>query len=238
MSKNPKVTIALAFLLTFLLGMGAGYLLRGGLQHVPERIDTSDRIAAEYGPDAAERGEGDVRRGRLAPEPPEERRSREYNGDRMHRNGDRPVEQRERQERYQSGEQIDRDRRDGDSQPGNGDPRWRSDDNGERPDYSRFRNRLKTELGLSDETADELFEVLREHRQAIREEMEGKRERMSEVFREMKVELEEELSEILTEEQWETWQEMFTPRDDRWRQGREGDTGSQRNRDNRYRDRD
>ncbi len=32
MSKNPKVTIALAFVLTFLIGIGSGYLLRGSIQ--------------------------------------------------------------------------------------------------------------------------------------------------------------------------------------------------------------
>ncbi len=47
MSRNPKSTIALAFILTFLMGLGAGYLLRGSIQpagtgHV---VSTYDEMA-------------------------------------------------------------------------------------------------------------------------------------------------------------------------------------------------
>ncbi len=82
MSKNPKVTIALVFVLTFLIGLGAGYLLCGSLQHYvhaqefypvddpddPERI-APDRMAPEPAPMTSvdERAEMDGEDEALAP---------------------------------------------------------------------------------------------------------------------------------------------------------------------------
>ena len=203
MSNNPKITIALAFALTLLIGIGAGYLLRGGIQS-----GVSEQVAVGQQEEQSNWSRSD--------RPDRGQRERAEREDRDRRVEDREVRREDREFRGQ-------DRQD---RPGGGERREQyhdRDNDGERRDYSRFRNRLQEDLGLTDEKAEELFAVLREHRETIKHEMSQKRERMSEVVEELKQELEEELSGILTEEQWEIWQEKFTPRKDRQRRNRDTD---------------
>ena len=210
MSKNPKVTIALAFVLTFLIGIGAGYLLRGSVQpDAPAVSIASGEVPDELPEERSElqrqgRGEGaGVGSGQrsISPEQADQRHAEPQPRDRENGRYDRDV---------------DETRRDRDP---NGDGReWRRDEDRRDRDernYNRLKMRLKKELDLSDETAETFFSLIEEHREKVREDIVLSHRKIREKHYELQDELEQNLSEILTDEQLETWSERFAPKRDR-----------------------
>lgn len=232
MSKNPKLTIALAFILTFLIGVGAGYLMRGSLQPITEDYQLSEGADRSPGIVGTTPDEHHGRQGwrQDSVENEGERQGQGSAGqagrvdreERSYGDSERRIEDREGR-RSEERELDDRERRglDRDSES-----KWQSDSERGRPDYERFRNRIKRDLNLSDEKADELFHVMGEHREAIRGQMKENHQRAMMVIREMKEEFEEEIAELLTEEQWQIWQEKYSPRQEH--RNRRGDGNQQR----------
>lgn len=178
MNKNVKITIAVAFVLTLLIGMGAGFLMRGDI-----KIDASGEEALRLEgrqntrSAAIQQNEGTFRRDRQAYRNDEFRQRRD---DRLRQNKEEEYPRRTR-------------------------------------DFSRMKNHLQRELNLSDETLEELFSVLDEHRETVRENVIENQKRMRESMGQLREQLSEKLSEILTEEQMQKWEKSFAPRMERLR---------------------
>ncbi|MBP3191226.1 hypothetical protein [Natronogracilivirga saccharolytica] len=215
MSKNPKVTIALAFLLTFLIGIGAGYLLRGSVQPgaytAQMSYDMPDDTVAEGQDELVREGRGEgagAGQRSLAERDGDQRRTEAGERDEDHRRYGRnedEVRQRDRdeQDREWRREEYRRDR--------------------EARNYEQLRKRLKDELNLSEETAEHFFSLLEEHRHKVRDDIVTSYRKIREKHHQLQDELEEKLSEILTEEQLEAWSERFAPKRDRTRRAEEPD---------------
>lgn len=198
MSKNPKLTIAVAFLITFLIGLGAGYLL-GGKMHqtvADQRIIDTDESERVYTEDMLRRGEREPRIDRDTRE-----ESRELYRDEERR------EERDRLDRYR-----EQDRQE--ARPG-----W--DDN-------RLKRRLTRDLELTEETADELFSVLIHHRELGKEMFFEHRQTFQDNFRQLQEQLENDVAEILTEEQMEIWLEKYSPWQNGMHRGPESQRGRER----------
>lgn len=181
MSKNPKLTIALAFVFTFLIGVGAGYLLRGGIQ--PTTVN-EDMIRRDAMPGSSQMDENGMRD--QGGQPPDQTTT-----DR----GERYRDEDRRGESRQDGKYDDRDDDDDDDRPA-----W---------DHRRLKKRLARDLELSDETTDELFSILEHHRELGKEAFIEHKESFHEKVEQLQLELEEDLSEILTEEQMEVWRKKY-----------------------------
>ncbi len=199
MSRNPKVTIALAFVLTFLIGVGAGYLFRGEVQLSPAdrgavSLDETSRGWRADDADQENRVVPDDRRTGLRGE------LRDESGWGQRDYDDRP--------------RTDRDRRDDARRYRDQEP-----DSRDRHEYGRMKERLKKELSLSDETAEAFFNILELHREQVKENILDQQKTIRAQYQELGEELEEELSEVLTPEQMEMWQEKFAPRLERYRRG-------------------
>ncbi|MEX0681091.1 MAG: hypothetical protein WD097_06880 [Balneolales bacterium] len=215
MSKNPKLTIALAFVLTFLVGIGAGYMIQGQVQ---QKI-TGEQMAMEDHSFQRSRPPGDrnqmgresqqiARDARPRGEQFEQRREdrRDTNVTIRNERNDNSQSQRERMraetERRQSM------RSDKDEKPN-------------RHDWTRFKRRIQNDLNLTDEGLEELFSILYEHREMVREQIVENQRAVREKYHELKEQLELELSELLSEEQLEMWKEKFAPRLERRKGGLE-----------------
>lgn len=173
MRNNPKVTVALIFFVTFLIGFGSGFFTRGAFQPEPGLQDWRTVEETEF-------------------------RASEI--DRIAR-GERGSDFRDRRETRPA------DRGFGRMQQG-------IRDEGERRDElsDRLRRRLIDELNLSDETAEEFFSVLMNHRRQVRERLVHNQMAAQEELEQLAGELEKDLAQVLNEQQMQYWLQEHAPR--------------------------
>ncbi len=239
MSKNPKVTITLAFVLTFLLGTGAGYLLCGTMHSHADRqaftgaddLAGTEQIAPVPAPDQTTRETAE------AEEPITQARERRGAGDgagdgsgagmtrgegpgtgQGHRAAAEKPESDKSAEKVVSEPELTLDtngvqEEEPEVVPEERRRSWRSrtdDEDGTR--FSRFRQRLVRDLSLSEDEAGEFFSVLETHRRQVREEVIIPQRELNRRHRELTEKLENDLESILSEEQMATWRERYAPR--------------------------